>query len=113
MDIVGRNLWEVFAEIIPVNFYSDYYHLLPEQVPVYLDGYWPQMETYYEIITCYNEGALFISFKKKYPLRSQGYPAQQSKILHEMYEFVTQITNDCLWEWDIRNKEIFWIDGGA
>jgi len=25
---------------------------------------------------------------------------------------VTEITNDCLWEWDLNNKEIFWIDGG-
>lgn len=25
---------------------------------------------------------------------------------------MTEITNDCLWEWDLNNKEIFWIDGG-
>ena len=25
---------------------------------------------------------------------------------------MTEVTNDCLWEWDLQTKEIFWIDGG-
>jgi PAS domain S-box-containing protein len=25
---------------------------------------------------------------------------------------VTEVTNDCLWEWDFQTREIFWIDGG-
>ncbi|MFI5193771.1 MAG: PAS domain-containing protein, partial [Chitinophagales bacterium] len=29
-----------------------------------------------------------------------------------MYKFVTEITNDCLWEWDLNNRVICWIDGG-
>jgi PAS domain S-box-containing protein len=33
-------------------------------------------------------------------------------MLNELYQVVTEITNDCLWEWDLKNKRIFWIDGG-
>ena len=25
---------------------------------------------------------------------------------------MTEVTNDCLWEWDLQHNEIFWIDGG-
>jgi PAS domain S-box-containing protein len=38
--------------------------------------------------------------------------AKQLKIMNELYRFVTEVTNDCLWEWDLQNKELFWIDGG-
>ena len=40
------------------------------------------------------------------------HPEQQLKVLNELYRFVTEVTNDCLWEWDLQNKEMFWIDGG-
>jgi PAS domain S-box-containing protein len=33
-------------------------------------------------------------------------------MLNELYKFVTEVTNDCLWEWDLQTKELFWIDGG-
>ncbi|MDP9493369.1 MAG: PAS domain-containing protein, partial [Thermoproteota archaeon] len=36
----------------------------------------------------------------------------QLKILNELYKYVTEVTNDCLWEWDLKTQEIFWIDGG-
>src|SRR5204862_6847227 len=38
--------------------------------------------------------------------------AQQLKLLNELYRFVTELTNDCLWEWELDSGEIFWIDGG-
>ncbi|MES1224067.1 MAG: PAS domain-containing protein, partial [Bacteroidota bacterium] len=34
------------------------------------------------------------------------------KTLNELYQFVTEVTNDCLWEWDFHTRELFWIDGG-
>lgn len=40
------------------------------------------------------------------------HPEQQLKVLNELYRFVTEVTNDCLWEWDLQHKEMFWIDGG-
>jgi PAS domain S-box-containing protein len=32
--------------------------------------------------------------------------------MNQLYRLVTEVTNDCLWEWDLVTKEIFWIDGG-
>jgi len=39
-------------------------------------------------------------------------PDQQLKTRNELYQFVTEVTNDCLWEWDLKEGELFWIDGG-
>ena len=29
-----------------------------------------------------------------------------------MYRLITEVTTDCLWEWDLLSEQIFWIDGG-
>src|SRR4030095_13085853 len=41
-----------------------------------------------------------------------GHPAQQLRTLNELYRFVTEVTHDCLWEWNFQATELFWIDGG-
>lgn len=37
---------------------------------------------------------------------------QHLQILNELYRYGTEVTNDCLWEWDFKARQIFWIDGG-
>jgi len=32
--------------------------------------------------------------------------------MNELYRFVSEVTNDCLWEWNLLTKELLWIDGG-
>jgi PAS domain S-box-containing protein len=29
-----------------------------------------------------------------------------------MYRLITEVTTDCLWEWDLLSEQILWIDGG-
>ncbi len=111
-DIIGQNLWEKFAAIIPVHFYAAYHKSFLQDVPVHFQEYWEEMGTWFEVITYYYNQILSVSFKSishaSNPSRSQ----QRIKIVNELYKFVTEVTNDCLWEWDLANKEIFWIDGG-
>ena len=56
---------------------------------------------------------LFIDgfFTGEHPAWSR-HSGQQWQQLNELYRFVTEITNDCLWEWDLGRREVFWIDGG-
>jgi len=110
--IVGKDLWETFAGLFPVDFYVAWQKAVPQDVPVYFEGYWPQMESSYQVITCYKHDTLFVSFKKEYLKVYAAYSAEQFRALHELYQFVTQVTNDCLWEWDLQNNTLFWIDGG-
>jgi PAS domain S-box-containing protein len=76
------------------------------------------MGAWFDVITYHCEDTLFVSFKSSnqpaYPGNSKltGHPLQQFKILNELYQYVTEVTNDCLWEWDLQARELFWIDGG-
>jgi PAS domain S-box-containing protein len=113
-DIIGKNLWEHFAGVLPLEFYAVYYKAFLEDIPVHFEEYWGEMGSWFDVITYYCDETLSVSFKSSnHP--SSDYPentVQRLKTLTELYKFVTEITNDCLWEWYIPNNEMFWIDGG-
>ena len=112
--IIGKNLWQEFAAIIPLEFYSVYQKAFLQDIPVHFEEYWGEMGAWFDVITYYCDDTLSVSFKSsnhphaEYPES----PVQRLKTLTELYKFVTEITNDCLWEWNLKTSEIFWIDGG-
>ncbi|MDP4265008.1 MAG: PAS domain-containing protein [Bacteroidota bacterium] len=111
-DIIGKNLWEKFAGVIPVEFYTVYHKSFLRDVPLHFEEYWGEMGEWFDVITYYCDDTLSVSFKtSSYPPHPEEL-VQQLKMLNDLYRFVTVVTNDCLWEWDLRAKELFWIDGG-
>ncbi len=110
-DILGKNLWEEFAEFIPLDFYAVYHKAFQQDIPHHFEEYWGELGAWFDVITYYCDNTLSVSFKTTGPLR-QDHPERQLEMLNELYKFVTEVTNDCLWEWDLDTKEIFWIDGG-
>jgi PAS domain S-box-containing protein len=113
-DIIGKNLWGKFGGILPLEFYTVYYKAFLKDIPVHFEEYWEEMGAWFDVITYHCDDSLSVSFKSSNHPHS-GYPenpVQRLKVLSELYKFVTEITNDCLWEWDLQTKEIFWIDGG-
>jgi PAS domain S-box-containing protein len=117
-DIVGKNLWEKFAGVLPVDFYSVYHKAFLQDVPVHFKEYWGELGAWFDVITYHCDDTLSVSFKSSnqpsHPDHSKlpGHPAEQLEILNELYRYVTEVTNDCLWEWDLQARELFWIDGG-
>ncbi|MEP7277320.1 MAG: PAS domain S-box protein [Bacteroidota bacterium] len=107
--ITGKNLWEEFAGIIPLDFYAVYDKAFKQDEPAYFEEYWGEMGAWFDVITYYSDNSLAVSFKNS--SRSTN-TQRQLKSLGELYKFVTEISNDCLWEWDLLTKEFFWIDGG-
>jgi len=111
-DIVGKNLWDVFATSISKEFYTSYHNAILQDIPAHFEEYWPQMGSWFDVMTYYYDDILAVSFKSQSQSAHSKHPEQQLTILNELYRFVTEVTNDCLWEWDLQNKELFWIDGG-
>jgi PAS domain S-box-containing protein len=113
-EITGKNLWKQFAAVLPIEFYTIYYKAFIKDIPVHFEEYWGEMGAWFDVITYYSGTTLSVSFKSsnhphaEYPENAE----QRLRTLTELYKYVTEITNDCLWEWDIPAQEIFWIDGG-
>jgi PAS domain S-box-containing protein len=114
-DIIGKNLWEVFADFIPLEFYAVYHKAFENNIPVHFQEYWGEMSAWFDVITYYCDNTLSVSFKSSNRSVDLEHPTnteQQLKIKTGLYKFITEVTNDCLWEWDLISKEMFWIDGG-
>lgn len=111
-EIVGLNLWDRFAAILPADFYRVYENAFLTDAPVHFVEYWPEMGSWFDVV-CYHCGdTLSISFKSMNQLKQPQYADQQLQILTELYRYITEVTNDCLWEWNLSTEELFWIDGG-
>jgi PAS domain S-box-containing protein len=114
-NIVGSNIWEKFSGIIPSTFFSHYHNAFLEDIPEHFEEFWAEKSLWFDVTTYHFEDTLSVSFKtNRQPAHSShpDHPEQQLKTLNELYRLVTEISNDCLWEWDIQAREIFWIDGG-
>lgn len=112
-NIVGKNLWEEFAGTIPLDFYMFYHKAFLRDVPVHFEEYWGEMGTWFDVITYHSGDILSVSFKSSnQPAIITERPEQQLDTLNQLYKFVTEVTNDCLWEWNLEAGELFWIDGG-
>jgi PAS domain S-box-containing protein len=111
-DIIGKNLWEEFAGAIPVDFYALYHNAFIEDIPVHFEEYWGKMGVWFDVITYHCDNTLSVSFRSRNHPAHSGRLQQHLKMMNELYQFVTEVTNDCLWEWDLQTREMFWIDGG-
>lgn len=114
-DIIGKNLWEKLAGVLPIDFYAVYHKVFLKDIPAHVEKYWGKMGAWFDVVTFHSKDSLSVSFKSSShsarSVHSTG-PNQQLKALNELYRFVTEITNDCLWEWDLQAQRFFWIDGG-
>ena len=113
-EAVGSNLWKQFRNIIPKELFKLEHYTQSENEPGHFEKYWGKMDAWYNVITYHCGDTISVSFKTSnlpHPEFSKN-PKEQLKILSELYRYVTEITNDCLWEWNLLEAEIFWIDGG-
>jgi len=111
-DIIGKNLWEEFAGAIPVDLYTVCHNAFIQDIPAHFEEYWGEMESCFDVIAYHCDDTLSVSFRSRNHPDGSKHPEQQLKALNELYRFVTEVTNDCLWERDLQTGEIFWIDGG-
>jgi PAS domain S-box-containing protein len=126
-DMLGKNLWKQLMNAIPKAFYTAYCQALLQDIPVHFTIYWPKKKNWFEVTTCYFDDSLSVCFKAgqnpenpvnptnpetpETPADPEPSPGQQ-KSLNDMYRLITEVTTDCLWEWDFLAEQILWIDGG-
>jgi PAS domain S-box-containing protein len=111
-EIIGKNLWEEFSGTVPVDFYAVYHNAFIQDIPVHFEEYWGKMGAWFDVITYHCDDTLSVSFRSRNHPVHLGRLQQHLKTMYELYQFVTEVTNDCLWEWNLLTREMFWIDGG-
>ncbi len=108
-EIIGQNFWKKFSGLLPVEFYANYHKAFQLEEPLQFDEYWAEMGAWFRGVIYTTGDILSVSFTCS---NQPANPDKKIKILRDLYLFVTEVTNDCLWEWDLQAKQLFWIDGG-
>jgi PAS domain S-box-containing protein len=111
-DIIGKNLWDGFSNHIPSEFSKVFNHSFLKETPIHFEEYLGKMGNWFDVVIYHCDNNVSVSFKSSLGPTKKKDLQQQLVVLNELYRFVTEVTNDCLWEWDLHAKEIFWIDGG-
>ncbi len=62
-DILGKNLWDVYQDAIPLKFYSEYHRAVAENVAVRFDEYFSPLRLWVEVSAFPSKDGLSVYFK--------------------------------------------------
>ncbi len=110
--VLGKNLRKEFGSVIPLGVYDVLQRGFLKESPMHFEEYPGALGNWFDIILYHCEDQVSVSFKSIHQPSKVEDLQQQIIHLNGLYRVVTELTNDCLWEWNLETKEIFWIDGG-
>lgn len=62
ISIVGENLWNKFAAVMPLDFYTLYHKESIKNIPVHIQLNWAEMGGRFEVVTFYFRDTLSVYF---------------------------------------------------
>lgn len=112
VDTLNKNFWTVFKDTVPTIIVAAYSNKPLEDIPRFSSHYWPERGGWIVISTYYYDKSFSISVRISNLIVEEQPGEKKLIVVNELYKFVTEITNNCLWDWNIISGEIFWIDSG-
>lgn len=107
-QIVGKNLWEVFADDIDSQFYRQYQHAIKTGETVRFEEKYPSIGKWFEVNVYPSATGLSI-YLTDITLRKEV--DERLIEANERFEKVTEATNDAIWDWDIQKNTLYWGNG--
>jgi PAS domain S-box-containing protein len=105
-DIIGKNFWNEFAEILPLDFYAKYHQAFHQNIPAHFIQYWPEMSQWFDVTAYAGADSLYVYFKNV----NGDYQTEQEILLNNArYKLAFNATKDCLWDWNFKTDEIYWL----
>ncbi|GGD34766.1 PAS domain S-box protein [Flavobacterium orientale] len=106
--IVGKHLWEEYADAIESDFYKQYHKAVATGENVTFEEFYATLNKWFEVTAYPNAEGLSVYFKDV-SLRKQT----DIKILeaNERFEKISEATNDAIWDWNIHDNTLYWGEG--
>lgn len=106
--IIGKNLWEEYADAVGLKFYTEYHRAMETGENVQFDEYYPATDQWFEVSAYPSEQGLSIYFKDVSIRKIAEREIRQS---NERFEKIAEATNDAVWDFDVQKNELFWGKG--
>lgn len=107
-EILGRNLWEVYSEAIPLKFYSEAHRAVDENIAITFEEYFPPLNLWADVSVYPSDDGLSAFFKD---ITEKKQTEEKIMIAKERYEIVSRATNQAVYEWDVENNVTYWNEG--
>lgn len=107
-DLIGKNLWDLFPDVIDKDFYHQYHLAMETGEIVSFEKYHPTLKKWFEVATYPSEKGLSVYFKDVTLRKEADVRLLQA---NERFEKVTEATNDAIWDYDVLNNHLFWGKG--
>lgn len=100
--VLGKNLWEVYEDAIPLEFYKQYQKAMVERVAVHFEEYYPALHVWIEVNVYPSVDGLLVYFKD---ITKQKNQLRQIAHQHEQLSELAQLQSH-----DVRTQLVTLID---
>jgi len=107
-EVLGKGLWDVYADATNLKFYSEYHKAMERGETVHFEEYYPATNQWLEVSAYPSESGLSVYFKD---VSIRKMAEEQIRESNERFEKVAQATQDAIWDWDIVRDKLYWGSG--
>ncbi|MEH2061615.1 MAG: GAF domain-containing protein [Nostoc sp.] len=102
--LLGKNIWEVFPEIIGTTFYCEYHRAILEQVSVEFEEFYPLLNCWLQVHAYPAKDGLCVYFQDITERRKTSVALRESE---ERWQLALHGNNDGIWDWNLKTNEVF------
>ncbi|BDI17245.1 sensor histidine kinase [Nostoc cf. commune SO-36] len=103
-QLLGKNIWEVFPEIIGTTFYREYQRAILEQVSVEFEEFYPLLNCWLQVHAYPAKDGLSVYFQDITERRKTSVALRESE---ERWQLALHGNNDGIWDWNFKTNEVF------
>ncbi|MEH2313418.1 MAG: GAF domain-containing protein [Nostoc sp.] len=103
-EFLGKNIWEVFPEIIGTTFDREYHRAILEQVSVEFEEFYPPQKCWLQVHAYPAKDGLSVYFQDITERRKTAKALQESE---ERWQLALAGNNDGIWDWNLKTNEVF------
>ncbi|MEH2134371.1 MAG: GAF domain-containing protein [Nostoc sp.] len=103
-ELLDKNIWEVFPEIIGTTFHREYHRAILEQVSVEFEEFYPLLNCWLQVHAYPAKDGLSVYFQDITQRRKTSVALRESE---ERWQLALHGNNDGIWDWNLKTNEVF------
>lgn len=109
-DLLGKNIWEEYPEVVGTGFHDCYQRAMHEQVAVSYEDFYPPMGKWFNLRAYPFAEGLTVYAQDVTETRAALDALRESEA---RFRLVAKATADTIWDYDVRSGQLWWSEDFA